>query len=111
MPVGGSYGAAFRTGTPNNNIQIFYASVVKAWPSMAGTPLGGATYQTQTVTCPGARIGDKADCWMSINMLGIALTAAVTASDVITVTAQNVSGGVIAPASGTLYVTATRYVL
>ena len=111
MPVGGSYGAAFRTGTPNNNIQIFYGSATKDWTTFAGNAFGAASYQIQTVTCTGARLGDKADCWMNVSMQGAVLTAAVTANDIITVTILNLSNVPVDIASGTLYVTATRYVL
>lgn len=61
---------------------------------------GSAT--TTTVTVTGAALGDYALASHSISLQGIALTAAVTAADTVTVTLFNKTGGTLDIASGTL---------
>lgn len=63
----------------------------------------GAAAQT-TVTVEGARAGDLALASFEPADAGVVVTAAVTATDTVTVTFLNVSGGSINLASGTLRV-------
>lgn len=61
---------------------------------------GSATTTTLTVT--GAALGDYALASHSISLQGIAISAAVTAADTVTVTLFNKTGGTLDIASGTL---------
>jgi hypothetical protein len=56
----------------------------------------------------GARLGDIAECSFSLSTQGIMFTAAVTASNTVTVSLFNKTGGAIDLASGTLRATARR---
>lgn len=70
--------------------------------------LGDGVGATTTVTCTGAAVGDFAQVSFSNDLLGITLTAWVSAADTVSVRFQNESGGTLDLASGTLRVKVTK---
>ena len=75
------------------------ASETKDWGSIAD-----GDEATEDVTVTGAALGDFAVGSMSIDVTDLVVTAAVTASDTVTVVVLNNTGGSIDLGSGTLYV-------
>lgn len=63
---------------------------------------GGSGYTSTTVTVTGAALGDFAIASFSLSLQGLQITASVTATDTVTVTLHNETGGALDIASGTL---------
>lgn len=63
---------------------------------------------TLGVSCPGAELGDFAECAFSNSVAGMSLTAYVSAVNIVSCRFQNESGGALDLASGTLRVRTTK---
>ena len=64
----------------------------------------GAQNTANTVTVPGAALGDNVQVSCSISQAGVGLQGYVSAADTVTILATNASGGAIDLASATYYV-------
>ncbi|UIL54019.1 hypothetical protein LZU96_08875 [Pantoea agglomerans] len=64
--------------------------------------------QTSTCACKGARMGDMVECSFSNALLGVTLSAWVSASDVVSFRFQNGTGGTVDLGSGTIRVQVSR---
>lgn len=67
------------------------------WPSLAD-----GAQQSTTVTVIGAKVGDPASAYMSVDLSGTFLWAEVTADDTVTVYHRNTTGAAVDVANGTL---------
>lgn len=89
--------AVFRTGTqPVMTRDMLRASGTVDLASIATTARGSAT-----VACPGAAVGDDVNVYPTTPTAGLVYNAKVTATDVVTVYAQNITGSGIDEASQT----------
>jgi len=105
------------TGDANPDIDVTTGNILNDTP-VPVTLKGSATYDppsladgstaTTTVTVSGAALGDFARASFSLNPQGITITAAVTATNTVTVTLTNHTGGTIDLASGTLRAEVTK---
>jgi hypothetical protein len=68
----------------------------------ASVPAGQSV--TNTVTVPGAALGDKADAWFSLSLAGLILTAYVSDVNTVTVVLSNPTTAAVDLASGSLHV-------
>jgi len=98
----------------NRNLGLYIGG---AWAWVGIPYTGSATYDppsladgagvTTTVTCTGAAVGMFAKAAFSQPLLGVTVTAWVSAANTVSVQFQNESGGVVDLASGTLKVAAS----
>jgi hypothetical protein len=87
----------FRTGTqPVMTRDMLRASGTVDLASIATTARGSST-----LACPGAAVGDDVDVYPTTPTAGLVYNAKVTATDVVTIYAQNITAGAIDETSQT----------
>jgi hypothetical protein len=78
------------------------ARVLRASAVVDIASIGAVTTVTNTVSCPGAKVGDKVVLGLPATVdAGVVFDARVSAADTITLRALNITAGAINPASAT----------
>jgi cytoskeletal protein RodZ len=91
-----------------NDVSIGAGAPIQGSVSYDPPNLTTGSFASTTVTVTGAALGDFAQASFSLSTQGIEVTAEVTATDTVTVTFKNDTGGTINLASGTLRATVTK---
>ena len=87
----------FRTGTQ----PIMTRDMLRASGAIDLASIAAAARGSGTVACTGARVGDDAEVFPTTPHAGLVYSAKVTADDVVTVYAQNITGSAVDDASQT----------